>query len=145
MAYYTALISKWATAPAGTTQSKLDWINAQIVTGSVPTTFYTTGDQILNCLDKTEFLALTAAQQSNLLLMCSVPGQLLGGSANTSHLVAGMIVAYFTNLQGPTIAALTALAKATVLPWWQAAVANGGGGLSSPVNANDLVKAGNLT
>jgi len=34
MAYYDALIAKWAQAPAGTTQQKLDWVNAQTVTGA---------------------------------------------------------------------------------------------------------------
>jgi hypothetical protein len=144
VAYYDALIAKWATAPAGTTDSKLTWINTQTVTGSVPTTFYTTGADLFNCIVWSEFAALTTAQQANVMAMCQVPGQLLGGSANTTHMTAGMFIAYF-NLQGATIAALTALAKATVLPWWQAAVANGGGGLSSPVNHNDLISAGGLT
>lgn len=140
MAYYTALISKWGTL-SGTTQSKLDQINALTVTGSVPTTFYTTGAEILNCIDWTEFNALTAERQTNLLQMCAIPGQLLGGSAQTSHLVAGMIIAYF-NIAGPTVAALTALAKATVTPWWQAPVANGGGGLVAPVQPSDLSQNG---
>ena len=34
MAYYDALKAKWATAPAGTTQQKLDWVNAQTVVGA---------------------------------------------------------------------------------------------------------------
>lgn len=144
MAYYTALIAKWATLTPGTTQAKLDQINANTVTGSVPTTFYTTGDAILNCINWTEFAALTAQQQNNVLNMCNVSGQLLGGSAQTSHLVAGMIVAYFPGA-GPTIAALTALAQATVQPWWSTPVAQGGGGLSSTVSASDLAAAGGLS
>ncbi len=42
----------------------------------------------------------------------------------------------------PTITALTALAQATVQPWWQVSVANGGGGLTSPVTTNDTTEAG---
>jgi hypothetical protein len=76
--------------------------------------------------------------------MCQVPGSLLGGSANTTHLVAGMIIAFFP-VAGPTVAALTALAKAQVTPWWQASVANNGGGLTSPVSAADLAAAGGLS
>lgn len=144
MSYYDALIAKWATLSPGTTAQKLVQINALTVTGSVPTTFYTTGDAILNCINWTEFAALTAQQQNNLLGMCRVPGSLLGGSAQTSHLVAGMILAYF-NVAGATVAALTALAQATVQPWWQATAVQGGGGLSSTVTPADLAAAGGLS
>lgn len=151
MAYYSALIAAWnngaSTLPSGaagtlfvggdTTQQKLDKLNAWTVTGSIPTSFFCTGDQIANCIDKTEFLALTATQQANLLALCQIPGQLLGGSGNTSHLVPGMILAYFTNVVGPTILALTALAKATVLPWSQTA-----GYGTTPIGTADLTLAG---
>jgi hypothetical protein len=143
---YTALIAKWNTL-TGTTQSKMDQINALTVTGTVPATMYTTGDQLLNCINYTEFLLLTAQEQSNLLSMLHVPGQLIGGSAQTSHMVSGMIVDLFlTKHAGPTtIANLTALAKATVTPWCNTPVAQGGGGLASPtINQNDLVAAGGL-
>lgn len=132
MAYYTAFYNAWTSVtqpPTGvtgtaltggmTTAQKLAAVNAWTVTGSVPTTIYATGDQILNCIDWTEFAALTADKQTNLLSLCKVPGPLLGGSAQTSHMVAGMISAYFTNGSGPTITSLIALAKATSQPWWQ--------------------------
>lgn len=144
MAYYDALVSKWATLTPGTTAQKLAQINTLTLTGSVPTSFYVTGSQILNCINWTEFAALTDAQQKNLLLLCAVPGSLLGGSGNTTFIVDGMILAYF-NVAGATVAALTALAKGTVTPWWQATVVQGGGGLSSPVGLSDLVAAGGLT
>ena len=151
MAYYDTLKTAWNSAtqpPTGvtgtaltglTTANKLIAVNNWTVTGSVPTTLYCTGPQLANCIDKTEFLALTAAQQQNLLLLCLSPGPLLGGSANTSHLTDGMILAYFTNLSGPTILALTALAQAVVQPWWQSVGSNG------PVSLADLQLAGNLT
>jgi len=64
VAYYDALVAKWAQAPAGTTQQKLDWVNAQVVTGAalpmkVPYT------EIFNRLDRTQFNALTAANQQS--------------------------------------------------------------------------------
>src|SRR5580704_17534267 len=120
MAYYTALINEWSLLTPGTTAAKLAQLNAMTVTGAVPTNFTVTGPQLANCINWTEFAALTAPQQQNLLLLCANPGPLLGGSGNTAFLTDGMILAYFTNVSGPTITALTALAKATVLPWWQA-------------------------
>lgn len=152
MAYYTALISAWngATQPpsgvtgnglsAGmTTAQKLVAINGWTITGSVPTSFALTGNQLLNCINWAEFNALTATQQSNLLNLCAVPGSIIGGSGNVTLISAGMILAYFTNHAGPTIAALTALAQATVTPWWQSA---NGGNLLQPVGLGDVNNAG---
>lgn len=149
MAYYDAFIAAWnnstqpppgvtGTALTGgmSTEIKLGHVNAWTVTGSVPSSFYVTGADLFNCIDKTEFNALTAAQQSNLLLMCAVPGPLLGGSAETDHLAAGMVLTYFTNLSGPTIANLTALAQATAQPWWQFA------GYPRPFDLGDCAAAG---
>lgn len=151
MSYYTALINAWngATQPpvgvTGTgltggmsTQQKIDAVNGWTVTGTVPATLFVTGAQLLNCVNYAEFKALTAAQQADLMALFQVPGPLLGGSANTTHLVDGMILDYFP-VAGPTIAALTALAQGTVTPWWQAST---GGGLSSPVSQNDVTAAG---
>jgi hypothetical protein len=138
MAYYDALIAKWATLTPGTTAAKLAQLNAMTVSGSVPTSFYVTGNQLLNCINYAEFKVLTAQQQSNILAVCRVPGQLLGGSANTAFIVDGMILDYFP-VAGPTIAALTALAQATVQPWWLA------NGYTSPFTQPDLTAAGNLT
>lgn len=134
MAYYDALVTKWNTL-SGTTAQKLVLVNAATVTGSVPTSFYITGSQLLNCINWTEFAALTAAQQSNLLALCNSPGQILGGSANTSHMAAGMIIAYFS-LQGATVAALTALAQAIITPWPTA------NGYSYPMTLDDVTAAG---
>lgn len=137
MAYYTALINEWPLLTPGTTAAKLAQINAMTVTGSIPTTLTVTGAQLANCINWAEFNALTAAQQSNLLLLCAIPGSLLGGSANTTHLVDGMILAYF-NVAGATVANLTALAQGFVQPWWQS------NGYSSPISPSDLAAAGGL-
>jgi hypothetical protein len=149
MAYYTALQTAWNGAtqpPTGvtgtaitgdmTTAQKLAAVNGWTVTGSVPTSFMTPGAALLNCINWTEFAALTAAQQANLLAVCANPGQLLAGSANTAFLVAGMFLAYFANHSGPTILALTALATGTVQPWWQA------NGYTSPIGIGDAQAAG---
>lgn len=154
MADYAALISAWNGAtqpPSGvtgtaitggmTTAQKIAAVNTWTMTGSIPTSFFVTGSQLLNCMNWTEFNALTQARQTNLLQLCAVPGSLLGGSSNTSFIVDGMIIAYFPPA-GPTITALTALAKATVAPWWQASVANGGGGLDGPVGIGYVNAAG---
>ena len=140
MPNYAPLVTYWATLPAGdTTAQKLALVNAATVTGAVPTTLYCTGAQLLNCINWTEFVALTAAQQLNLLTLCNQSGLLLGGSSQTAFMADGMILAYFTNKSGPTIAALTALAQGSVQPWWQA------NGFTGPLSPIDLVLAGNLT
>ena len=157
MAYYDALIAAWnagsppsgasgtAFAQGDTTAQKLVKINGWTITGQVPTSFYVTGNQLINCINYAEFKALTAAQQLNLLTLCAVPSNLLGGSGNTAFMVDGMILDYFTNHAGPTIAALTALAQATVTPWWQVPVAQGGAGLNTTISLSDLAAAGGLT
>lgn len=144
MTDYTALVAKWATLTPGTTVVKLAQLNAITVTGQVPTSFFVTGDQLLNCINYAEFKVLAAVDQANILSICRTPGQLLGGSGSTSFIVDGIIIDKFP-LAGPTVAALTALAKGSVTPWWQATVAQGGGGLTGPVTPPDLVAAGNLT
>jgi len=149
MTQYTNLIAAWngATQPptgvtgspllgGDTTAQKLAKVQAWTVTGAVPTTLYSTGAQLANCINYAEFKALTATQQANLLALCNNPGPLLGGSANTAFLVDGMILDYFTNHSGPTILALTALAQATVQPWWQYA------GYTSQIGLQDVQEAG---
>lgn len=150
MAYYDALIAAWNGAtqpPTGvtgtglnggmTTAQKIAAVNGWTKTGTVPTVLNVTGAQVLNCINWTEFAALTATQQSQLLALCAVPGSLLGGSSNTAQMVDGMLLAFFTNHAGATITALTALAQGSVTPWWQT-----GAGLSGPVSAADTTAAG---
>ena len=156
--YYAALVAAWNNAtqpPTGvtgtpltalTTAQKIVAINGWTVTGVIPTNTFFTGSQLINCINWTEFAALTAAQQQNLLLMCASVGNLLGGSSNTAFMPVGMILAYFTNHSGPTVLALTALAQGIVTPWWQAPASPGpGGGLSGPISQPDLTLAGGLT
>jgi hypothetical protein len=109
MAYYIALTAAWnnvtqpppgvtGTALTGgmTTQQKINAVNGWTIVGSIPTSFFITGSQLLNCINFTEFNNLTAAQQANLLALCANPGQLLGGSGTVDRITDGMIVNYFT-------------------------------------------------
>lgn len=154
MAYYDALIAAWnnpTQPPSGvtgsglvsgdTTQQKIDKINAWTVTGTIPTSFYTTADEIANCINYTEFKALTQQQETNLLALLNITGQLLGGSSNTSILATGMILDYFAPTS-QTVTALKALAKAITETWCRVngypEAQNGGGGLT----LNDAHNAG---
>lgn len=154
MAYYTALINAWNGAtqpPTGvtgtgltggmTTDQKIAAVNGWTVSGAIPTNFFTTGDKVLDCINWAEFAALTATQQSNVLALCTSTAPLRGGSAVLTHILPGMIVAYFP-AAGATITALVALAQATVQPWWQVPVAAGGAGLTSPITTSDTTVAG---
>ena len=157
MAYYSALITAWnlssassGALPSGvtgtslfglTTAQKIAAINAWTITGSVPTTLYVTGNQVANCIVWSEFAALTAAQQQNILLMLSIEGLLLGGSSNLTELPNGMMLAAF-GAGTQTRANLIALAQGTVQPWWQVPVASGGGGLNGVVSQTDVTYAG---
>ena len=151
---YTNLIAAWNSSiqpPTGvtgtglssamTTTQKLTAVNGWTLTGVIPTNFTVVGSQIANCINWTEFSALTASQQSNVLSLCAIPGGLLGGSTNIALLVDGMILASFP-ASGATIANLTALAKAAIIPW---VTAPSGGGLASPIGPPDLIAAGGLT
>ena len=157
MAYYTALITAWNGAtqpPTGvsgtglssndTTTAKLNKVNAWTVTGTIPTNFYVTGNQLANCVNYTEFATLDSTQRRQILDLCTIPGSLLGGSGNTSLLTDGLIIATFAS-SGTTISNLTALATAQIQPWWSTPVASGGAGLSGPVSTPDLAAAGGLT
>lgn len=154
MAYYDVLIAAWNSSiqpPAGvsgtglssaqSTIQKLANVNAWTVTGLIPTSFVTTGSALANCVNFAEFNTLTAPQQSNIMALCQISGGLLGGSTNVGLLTAGMFVTYFSTPSSPTIAKLTALAKATTQSWAQAngyPFGNGGGLLYG----SDLSNAG---
>jgi hypothetical protein len=147
-ANYAALVAAWNGAtqpPTGyvgtpinggmTTAQKVAAVNSWTITGAIPTSVSVTGAAILNCIVWSEFAVLTAQQQSNLLMLLTNDGLLLGGSSNTGLITDGMLLAYF-NVAGQTIANLTALAKGIVQTWWQV------NGYSGPFNLNDAAAAG---
>jgi len=124
MAYYTALIAGWNgnTPPSGvvgtaltglTTAQKIAAINGWTVTATIPAQYTITGAQIAGCIKWSEFAALTATQQAQILAMCAIPGPLSVGSsaAEIALLFDGMIVAYFGS-GSVTVANLSALATA---------------------------------
>ena len=158
MAYYTALITAWNSSiqpPTGvtgtglssgdTTDQKLTKINAWTIVGTIPTTITVPSYQVASAVNYTEFKALNATQQNNLLnLLAATTNGFLGGSANISFLPVGMLLDYFGS-SSVTIANLTAFARAQATPWWQVGSSNNGAGLTSPVNSADLIAAGGLT
>lgn len=142
MAYYDALIAKWATLAPGTTAEKLAAINALTVTGpAIPMIIKT--HQIYNLIVASEFAALTAANQQlirDILNMGEV-------DASPGTKVRAMVVARFPNGTATftALAALAAKYDTPSIPWWQGTVAQGGGGLTQPVYPSDLVAAGGLS
>jgi len=139
MAYYDALIAKWATAPAGTTQQKLDWVNAQTVTGAaipmkVPYT------EIYNRLDRAEYNSINAQGQQ------SVQRILAQGTVDYSpNSAARKQIAALFPAGGVSLTALAtyvATFDTPKIPWPTATLAQGGGGLNGMVSTNDLNAAG---
>jgi hypothetical protein len=61
VAYYDALVAKWATLPVGTTQQKLDNLNAQTVSVTSSTTV--PSYILYNAIVPSEFQALVSATQ----------------------------------------------------------------------------------
>jgi hypothetical protein len=139
MAYYTALVAKWATLNPGTTQQKLDQINA-ITVANGPQPMIVPTYRIFNVIDPTEYLSLTAAAQARVNTVLSMGT--VDGSPGTQ--VRAVLQSIFTG-KPTTLNALASLAAtfdASTQPWWKATVAQGGGGLSSPVGLGDLQAAG---
>lgn len=142
MAYYDALVAKWATL-SGTTEEKLAAINVLTVQGVVAPLLVPTY-RIFNALDPTEFGALSPTNQQRVRDILSMGTVDASVGTNARNLLLSIFVA-----GSATRAALVALASSierpTVMPWWQVPVAQGGGGLASPVNSHDLAAAGGLT
>lgn len=143
MAYYDALVAKWATLTPGTTAAKLAQINALTVTGpAIP--LVVPSYEIYECIDPTEFAALTAGNQT---IMRDIIGMgTVNGSPGTR--TRARIVALFPNASGPTRLALAALAAkydTPQIPWATAPVSLNGGGLGALVAPSDLEQAGGLT
>lgn len=141
MAYYDALIAKWATL-TGSTASKLSQINALTVAGPAAPLIVPTY-RIFNVLDATEFGALSAANQQRVRDILSMGTVDASTGTNARALLLSVFGAGTTTRAN--LVALAASIETTTIPWWQATVAQGGGGLSSPVSNNDLVAAGGLS
>ncbi len=144
MAYYTALIAKWATLTPGTTAEKLTQINALTVQTAAQGVAQVTPSQVLNAIVSADFLALTQIQLVQLTLLMS--GGSIDASKGSSIRASAQAIFAGKTTTLNNLAALFAAPDAPVLaPWWSAPVAQGGGGLMSPVNLGDLAAAGGLT
>jgi hypothetical protein len=152
VAYYDALRAGWNSAtqpPTGvvgtgltggmSTAQKIAAINSWTLTSTIPAQYTITGAEIASCIKWSEFAALTAAQQTQVLALCAIPGPLSVGSnaAEIALLIDGMIIAYFPS-GGATITALSALAPGAQ-NW---VTSQSGAGLSGPVSLADTQAAG---
>ena len=108
-------------SPPADLQGKADALNAQAVTGSIPTHADVTGYQLLGCIHYAEFTAITAEQRSWLMALVQMP-LIPGGSA--SFFIAPLFGALFAQMP-LTVASLTALAQALTVPVWQPPVTAG--------------------
>jgi hypothetical protein len=137
MAYYDALIAKWGTL-TGTTAQKLTAVNA--LTVAAPQKVMLSPSMIINACVFSDLAGLTQLQVSQLALLLS--GSTIDASVGTS--IRSGIQALFAG-KTQTLANLAALVAPydnATIPWWQATVAQGGGGLSSLVSQGDLTAAG---
>jgi hypothetical protein len=153
MSTYTALIAAWNSVtqpPAGvtgvglsssmTTAQKLTAIDGWTVPTGVPLKAIFSPSVILNAIVPADLASLTATQVSFLTLV--LQGSTVDGSAGTT--VRAAIQNIFTGKTTTlsNLGALVAPFDNPTMPWWEATVAQGGGGLSSPVSNNDLVATG---
>jgi len=139
VAYYDALVSRWATLTPGTTAQKLAQINSLTVTLPAKPAILAPS-AILNACVFADLAALTALQLQQLTALLS--GSTVDASAGTN-----IRLGIQTLFSGKTttlnqLAALVAPYDSPTCPWWQATVAQGGGGLSSAVSQGDLTAAG---
>jgi len=141
MAYYDALIAKWATL-SGTTAQKLAAVNAATVAAPADPAIIPSY-AIYNALDPAEFVGLTAAQQQRVRDLFGMGTVDVSSGTNAR----AMLVSIF-GAGTATRAALVAVVQSyenKTQPWWQASIADGGGALGSPVSVDDLIAAGGLS
>lgn len=143
MAYYDALVTKWGTL-SGTTASKLSQINGLTVQTAAQGSAVVSPSQILNAIVFADLAALTQLQVSQLTLLLAGSSVDVSKGSSIRTGVQALFAGKTTTLAN--LGALVATADAPItIPWWQATVAQGGGGLNSPVSPDDLKAAGNLT
>lgn len=156
MSYYDALAAKWATL-SGSADEKLSAINALTIAGgakNVPVGEVVGYLALHGLLPGIEAFASTPPQGADT--------QIVGAAKALITLIATPSISVFqtsdpaqyaiieTLLGGLASAGLLAASDsqallslaATSLPWWQATVVQGGGGLTSPVGVGDLSAAG---
>lgn len=140
--YYAPLVAKWPSIVGASTALKLVAINVLTVQISAKKPMLSPTD-IVNCIDFADLMGLTLLQLGQLqVLLTATQIDVSIGSPTRLGLQT-----LFSG-KSATLANITALVdpydKPTML-WWQATVAQGGGGLTSPVSIDDLAAAGGLT
>lgn len=136
MAYYDALIAKWATLTPGSTAAKLAQINASTVAAPAQKVFLSPS-AILNAVVFSDLAALTQLQVTQLTLL--LQGSTIDASVGTPIRLG--IQALFAG-KNVTLAQLGALVSPFDNPtqlWWASA------GYSSAISVDDLAAAGGLT
>jgi len=166
MAYYASLVAEWATIttanPTYTTAQKLAAINALTVPGPTIDVQASTvlGYMMLNMkLGVLQAYATTPPNGSSANIIALVRELLVTftypafDTFETSNVVTYSAVNTMleamasdtnTGITSTDVSNIMGLAQ-TSLPWWAATVAQGGGGLTSPVGDPDLESAGNLS
>ena len=140
MAYYTALIAKWATLAPGSTQEKLVQLNAIKVTGpAVPMIIPTY--QIYNLIDAAEWTSLSDANKQ---LVRDIMGMGTVDVSPNTHIRARMMAVFGVGTTTRSnLATLAATYDSPQIPWATATIAQGGGALNVwPVTINELIGAG---
>jgi hypothetical protein len=133
VAYYDALVAKWATLGAGTTAQKLTALNALTATGS-PQKAILSPSSILNAIVFADLAALTQLQVSQLTLLLA--GNDIDASQGTP--IRAGIQALFAGKTATlnNLGALVAPFDAPTIPWWQSA------GYPRPFDIGDISAAG---
>ena len=167
MADYTALVAEWATIttanPSFTTAQKLAAVNALTVAGlNVDVSASAVLGYLMLNVKLGGLQAYVASPPSGssstaialvkeLLAAFGYPAFGLFETSNaTIYSTVGEMLTTIssdanTGITSGDVSAIMALAQTTI-PWWKATVAQGGGGLSSPVGMSDLSAApGGLT
>lgn len=140
MAYYDALVAKWATL-TGTTEEKLVAINELTVVLPANKAILSP-TQIVNAIAYSAIAALSADKQGELQILLSGP--------NVDASIGSTVRAGLASIFASSATTLANLAKLyepfdhPKAPWWQTPVSEGGGGLTRPVSSTDLVEAGGL-
>jgi hypothetical protein len=144
MAYYDALIAKWAQAPAGTTQQKMDWINAQTVIGD-PIPMRVANFEIYNRTDRAEYESLATTKQTPIQRNLAVEivdfsiGSAARGLWNSTFPPGGSPP---TSKTQQNLAPYIAQFDTPPIPWPTAPLEKNGGGLRAMVAESDLKAAG---
>ena len=132
MAYYDAMVAKWATLNPGTTANKLAQLNA--ATASIPGKAVLAPSAIINAVVIADLAGLTQLQLTQMTLL--LQGSAVDASTGTP--IRAGIQALFAGKTTTlaNLAALVAPLDSVAVPWWQA------NGYLRPFDLGDVAAAG---